>query len=307
MKIYSPEYNSVSGYGRIAAAAKRAINGIESPADQADIAVCNPSDPSTAPVRLTAWESNALPPEYVGWRRAKLLIVPCEHNKQLFRQYSRVPIEVLPQFADTTFEHLPPARPFSFICIARDNGARSRKGVDELLLWFTAAFPIESDVRLTVKMSPHCSRRYTPDSRITLIYEDYKRSDYISLLKSHHCGVFLSGMEGWNLPLCELMGMGRPSIIIPLAGPADFTTPETSWYLKYKLVKAPQNVYLGAGKVGYPYMRSTIQAMQSAYADQLLVAEKGLNSAKAAAEYTETRFAAKLRNILKRYEFPIVG
>ena len=302
MKIYSPEFNSTTGYGRVAAAARRALGATRANADRADLAVCNPSECASGRFRMTAWETDALPPSYRGWNVADVIIVHCEHNRTLFRKYTDKPIEVLPEFMDTNFEHLPPARPFRFICVARDNGVNERKGIDSLIAWFTEAFPCELDVALTIKMSPHCKRRASFDRRITFIHEDLPRAQYLNLLASHHCGVFLSGMEAWNLPLCELMGMGRPSLCIPVGGPADFTTPETSWHLDYKMVKAPQAVYLGVGKVAAPLKTSTIQAMRSAYEDQFLVAEKGLNAAKAALDYTEERFAMRLRDIIKRYE-----
>lgn len=249
------------------------------------------------------WESTELPPDGMAWKKSKLLIVPSEHSKKVFRQYSRVPIEVCPQFADGTFSHLPPARPFKFICIARDNGTPRRKGVDELLRWFTAAFPTQSDVQLTVKQSIHCTKRYTYDKRITLIYEDYNRQQYHALLAAHHCGIFLSGAEGWNLPLNELMMAGRPSICIPWSGPVEFTDSATSWHVPYKLITAPKEVYKSVGKVAFPDKAGTIRAMREAYEDQIMVAQKALASALRAADYTEARFAARLRSIVARYGF----
>ena len=130
MTIYTPDFSPFTGYGRIALAAKRALNAVGTTQPNADVAVCNPADPSPAPIRLTVWEADDLPRDYIGWKAAKLLIVPCEHNQRLFKKYTKRPVEILPQFADTHYEHLPPARPFRFVCIARDNGARSRKGID---------------------------------------------------------------------------------------------------------------------------------------------------------------------------------
>lgn len=303
MTIYSSCFSPFTGYGRIALAAKQALFACAVNNPIADIAVCNPGDTSPAPVRMTTWESDALPPNYVGWKNARLLIVPCEHNRKLFKRYTKKPVEVLPQFADTIYEHLPPARPFRFVCVARDNGARSRKGIDLLIKWFTDAFPSESDVSLSIKLSPHCVKRWTFDKRINLIYEDWNRDRYIKFLAAHHCGVFLSGGEGWNLPANELLSMGRPSILLNLGGPSDFTNEQTSYYVKHTLIKAPINVYKGAGNFGAPDKRSTVQAMQLAYGDQLLLAEKSVAAAKLGAEFTQERFAAKLRNILSKYGF----
>lgn len=304
MKVYTPDACSASGYGRLAAACARALGSQLSFSPGAyDLAVTNPHDPNKAPLRFTMWEATELPLTSMAWRRTRVLIVPSEHSKRVFRRYSRMPIEICPLFADARFEHLPPARPFKFICVARDNGTPSRKGIDELVRWFTEAFPVESDVFLTIKQSKHCKVRYTFDKRITFIYEDYERPAYHKLLTDHHCGIFLSGAEGWNLPATELMATGRPSIIIPWGGPADFATDETSWRLPYKLIKAPKEVYQSVGKVAFPDKHGTIRAMREAYEDQLLVAQKALASALRAADYTEERFAARLRAIVARYGF----
>lgn len=252
-------------------------------------------------LRMTTWESTGIF-SLAGVEQSAALIVPCEHNREMFERvgYKR-PIHVLPQWGSGVFSHLPPARPFRFICIARDNGVPTRKGLSELISWFTEAFPSESDVALTVKQSPFCAERYTYDKRITFIRKDFNDLEYQNLLASHHCGIFLSGAEAWNFPAAELMATGRPSILIPFGGPADFTTPETSWHLPYKLIDAPKEVYRGVGKVAFPDKRGTIHAMREAYSDQLLLAEKALASAKASHEYTEARFAQRLRSIVNRY------
>lgn len=269
----------------------------------ASFAVTQPGDKYTSAIRFTMWESTVLPADRMGWRNARVLIVPCAHNYALFRQYTRKPIHVCPLWADASFEHLPPARPFRFLCVARDNQVRQRKGIDELIKWFTEAFPAEDDVSLTIKQSPHCYKRWTYDKRITIIYEDYNRAEYLALLRQHHCGIFLSGAEAWNLPACELMAAGRPSILVPFGGPADFTTPDTSWYLPYKLVTASANIYQSVGKIARPDKTGTIKAMREAYEDQILLAQKAIASAQRAADYTESRFAARLRSIVAQYGF----
>lgn len=304
MKIYFPDTSTVSGYGRLAAACARALGSqLSLSAHGADLAITDPHDQCEVPIRFTMWESTELPITSTAWRRSKVLIVPSEHSKAVFRRYSKVPINICPLFADSSFEHLPPARPFRFLCVARDNGTPSRKGIDQLLKWFTEAFPTQADVQLTVKQSAHCKKRYTYDKRITILYEDYDRQQYQDLLASHHCGIFLSGAEGWNLPLNELMATGRPSICIPWSGPVEFTDAKTSWYVPYKLVTAPEEVYHKTGKVAFPDKAGTIRAMREAYEDQIMVAQKALASALRAADYTEARFAARLRSIVARYGF----
>jgi glycosyltransferase involved in cell wall biosynthesis len=250
---------------------------------------------------FTMWEPDEIPADMLGFKKHKVLIVPSDHNKKLFRKYFRGPIEVCPLFVDTTYSFLPPARPFRFICVARESGT-PRKNVDQLIACFTKAFPTQPDVELTIKLSPFCRKHWTYDKRINIIYQDFDKPTYDSLLAQSHCGVFLSGAEAWNLPACELAAMGRPSILIPLNGPVMFTDTQTSWHLPYKLVKAPQQVYKGVGKVGRADDAGIIRAMQEAYEDSLLLAQKAIASAQRAADFTEARFAARLRSIVARYE-----
>jgi len=254
-----------------------------------------------AHIRLTTWESSEIS-SLVNVEPSSVLVVPCEHNADVFRRAGWFkPIEVLPQWGSGSYSHMPAARPFKFICVARDNNVPTRKGIDELIKWFTEAFQTESDVSLTIKQSIHCIRRYTYDKRITIIHEDFDRAKYFALLAEHHCGIFLSGAEAWNFPLCELMAAGRPSICIPYGGPADFANQQTSWLLPHKLIQSPKEVYNGVGKVAFPCKRGTIQAMREAYSDQILLAEKAAASARNAQSYTEARFAARLRQIVDKY------
>jgi len=302
MTIYTGDVCTASGYGRLAIACARALSSKLTQVMQGStLAIAGPCDPASSPIRFTMWESTELPITHMAWKRSKVLIVPSQSSKAIFRQYTKMPIEVCHLFSDAPYAHLPPTRPFKFICIARDNGTPSRKGIDELLKWFTQAFPTQADVQLTIKQSQHCKKRYTYDKRINIIYDDYERAQYHVLLHEHHCGVFLSGAEGWNLPACELMAAGRPSIIIPFGGPADFTTASTSWHLPFKLVTAPSEIYQSTGKVACPIKSGTIRAMQEAYSDQLLLAEKAVAAARASHEFTEVRFAQRLRDIVKRY------
>lgn len=283
--------------------AEACSNALDIPLTSGPSAFFNVGPPSTrgSGILFTMWDADDLPATHRDHSAYSVLIVPSEYNKKIFRKYFKGPIEVCPLFADTSYSHLPPARPFGFITVARDDNTNNRKDTDRLPALFTKAFPTQPDVFLTVKMSPYCKKRWTYDKRIDLQYSEQTKQEYREMLQKHHCGIFLSGAEGWNLPACELAAMGRPSILIPLNGPAVFTTPQTSWHLPYKLVPSPKKVYGGVGRIGRADDTGIIHAMREAYSDQLLLAEKALASAKASHEYTEARFAQRLRSIVNRY------
>lgn len=289
-----------ASFHKLAAACAKSINTtiVPRPSNRLNV---GPPNTTGSGILFTMWDADDLPLELRNFKSFDALIVPSEHNRKLFKRYFRGPIELCPLFADTTYRHLPPARPFGFICVARDDNTNNRKDTDRLPLLFTKAFPTQPDVHLTIKMSPYCKKRWHYDSRVKLLYTDQTKAEYDAMLSAHHCGIFLSGAEAWNLPACELAAMGRPSILIPLNGPAMFTTSQTSWHLPYEMVKSPKAVYKSTGRIGRAHDSGIIQAMQEAYSDQLLLAEKALASARASHEYTEARFAQRLRSIIERY------
>jgi glycosyltransferase involved in cell wall biosynthesis len=228
---------------------------------------------------------------------AKSLIVPCSMNLKLFRNSGyRKPIHLVPLWGEAEWSPMPSDSVFKFICIGRDSGVKSRKGICELIEYFSLAFPSEKDVQLTIKSNPDCFRREVKDPRIEIIYEDFSKEVYEQMLSRHHCGVFLSGLEGWNFPACELMAAGRPSIIVPWGGPADFTTTETSWHLDYTMVPAPPDIpYEGVGRGAKPTKDSVIAAMREAYSNRSLLHSKAAASYKASLGLTKKRFQERLR------------
>lgn len=285
------------GYGRLYHACRLALGAIE--AEVPDLMVSSPMHLAPSTVRFTMWDTTECP--YPVWKYAKAFIVPCLANKELLQRHTRKPVEICPLFSDVSFAHLPPARPFRFICVARARGHTECKGIAQLIQLFTKAFPREQDVELIIKQSPECLERWSYDKRIIFNNELLSREDYVALLHSAHCGVFLSGFEGWNLPLLELMSAGRPSLCIPFIGPADFTTSETSYHLPFKLERAPLAGYRGVGFGARAHDLGVIHALRAAYEDQIGLAARGIASARAAQNYTVPRFAARLRAIVSKY------
>jgi glycosyltransferase involved in cell wall biosynthesis len=276
----------------------QAINAVHvSPLDYPDMVLADPKAALVSPIRFTMWEPTQLPPNATGFMSSRALIVPCKMNVRVFRSSGyRGMIHAVPLWGESQWAPMPADDVFKFICIGRDNSVRSRKGIDDLIELFGLAFPTEKDVRLTVKSSPHCQYREPLDKRITVIRDDITRSKYEEMLAGHHCGVFLSGLEGWNFPACELMATGRPSIIVPWGGPADFTTPETSWHLPFTMVQAPNDIpYLGVGQGAKPTKDGVIWALRDAYKNRDLVRDKAVRSYEMATKFTKAKFMERLR------------
>ncbi len=298
LRFYTPATDPSTGYGRLAEACMQALNMVHvSPLDYPDFILSDPSAVAISPIRFTMWEPTQLPPSCAGFMTAKAIIVPCKMNVRVFRSSGyRGLIHSVPLWGEAPWAPMPPDDVFKFVSIGRDNGVRSRKGIDDLIELFGLAFPTEKDVRLTVKSSPHCPRRDPSDKRITVIQEDFTRSKYEEMIAAHHCGVFLSGLEGWNFPACELMAAGRPSILVPWGGPADFTTPETSWHLPYTMVQAPDgHPYHGVGQGAKPTREGVIEALREAYQNRALLNEKATRSYEMSFKFTKSKFMERLR------------
>ena len=298
LRFYTQATDPATGYGRLAEACMQSLNMVHvSPLDYPDFILSDPMNPAVSPIRFTMWEPTQLPPSAIGFMSARALIVPCKMNVRVFRSSGyRGFIHNVPLWGEAGWSPMPSDDVFKFICIGRDNSVRSRKGVDELIEWFGLAFPTEKDVRLTIKSSPHCPRRDPSDKRVTVIREDFPRQKYEEMLAAHHCGVFLSGLEGWNFPACELMAAGRPSIIVPWGGPADFTTPETSWHLPYTMTQAPSGMpYLGVGQGAKPTKDGVIWALRDAYKNRDLVRDKAVRSYEMSIKFTKDKFMERLR------------
>jgi glycosyltransferase involved in cell wall biosynthesis len=298
LRFYTPATDPSTGYGRLAEACMQAVNAVHvSPLDYPDIVLADPTNVSVSPIRFTMWEPTQLPPTATGFMSARALIVPCKMNVRVFRSSGyRGMIHAVPLWGESPWAPMPPDDVFKFVSIGRDNGVRARKGMDELIECFKLAFPRERDVRLTIKSSNDCYKLDPKDDRITVSRETLTRPKYEEMLGAHHCGVFLSGLEGWNFPACELMATGRPSIIVPWGGPADFTTPETSWHLPYTMVQAPDDKpYFGFGQGGKPSRDGVIHALREAYSNRSLLNEKATRSYEMSFKFTKSKFMERLR------------
>jgi glycosyltransferase involved in cell wall biosynthesis len=298
LSFYCSVNNVATGYGRLCAAFLEAMElsrvGLNM---RPDIVLDIPGSTAFEKVRFTMWEASQLPGDYNGFMRSRALIVPCSHNVGVFRDAGyKNPIHVVPLWGEARFSPLPESGPFRFICVARENGVPQRKGMPQLVRCFKKAFQGVSDVRLTLKRSPTCSQFDPEDKRIDVLTSDMSKDEYESLLSSHHCGVFLSGLEGWNLPACELMAAGRPSILIPYGGPADFTTKSTSWHLDYGMVRVPDvHPYRGVGFGAMATDDSVIESMRDAVNNWSSLMSKANASANASLMYTKDLFKERLR------------
>jgi GT2 family glycosyltransferase len=154
--------------------------------------------------------------------------VPSEFNRQgLHRSGVTRPIHVVPLGADANHFHPEgaaypnPAREFLFLSVF-EWGAR--KAPELLLKTFNATFSAREPVRLLVKIMNQDQgisvneeiRRLDlkpSGGRISYLCNvEFPHYQLAALYRSADCYVAASRGEGWDLPLMEAMGTGRPSI-----------------------------------------------------------------------------------------------
>ena len=110
---------------------------------------------------------------------------------------------------------------------------------------FRRAFPGDEKTRLVLKISnlehqPVIQSRLQElvlvDPRISLIDGYLDRQELWSLMASVDCYVSLHRSEGFGLGLAEAMACGRPVIATGWSGNMDFTQPDNTLLVDYKLV-----------------------------------------------------------------------
>jgi len=88
------------------------------------------------------------------------------------------------------------------------------------------------------------------DSRIVIINEAMSRAESLALLDCCDCFVSLHRSEGFGRGPAEAMALGKPVIVTNYSGNTDFTLPDNSFLVNYKLVPVQPGQYVfGEGQV----------------------------------------------------------
>ncbi len=249
-------------------------------ADDADIAVSIVPAGNFEPmpgkfnVLYTMYESVDIPESWIPKvQAADLIVVPCFHNKMLFKRYTKKPVEVCWEGVDVekftykerTFPE--PGEPFVYLWFGASN---ERKGyVHMIAAWkqFRDKYPelIEKTrlVMKTTQLTEHqeriigydkgkpikaempCERVFYAenamvDTRRLPMVADGKLPGLVDVYHAAHCFVFPTMGEGFGLTLAEAMATGLPCIYTNWSGPVDFISKDEGYPLKwhYASVKA---------------------------------------------------------------------
>ena len=214
-------------------------------------------------VLYTMYEATDIPKSWIPKvNDTDLIVVPCEHNKRLFRRYTKAPIEVCLEgvltekfsYYERTF---PTFKPFRFLWFGATN---QRKGYDRMILaWrlFQLKHPdIACKCELYMKTTQNiaCERivgfkdgkpvkEVMPTERIftagnaTVDTRKVSEEELTKIYHDSHCFVFPTMGEGFGLTLAEAMSTGLPCIYTPWSGPVDFISPKEGYPVKFEMVK----------------------------------------------------------------------
>jgi len=194
-------------------------------------------------IGYTIFESTKLTEGSVNHLNSQdIVIVPSAWAKKVLLDNSiKVPINVVNHAVDhSIFYTMPfPSGPTTFYISGK---WEVRKAHCEVAIAFNKAFEYSDDVRLIV----NCNNPFLDEfenqewislfrnsqmgkfGKIEIIRERLETQQEVAqLMAKSHCGIFPSRAEGWNLPLCEMLSMGRHVITTDYSAHTEYITPSS--------------------------------------------------------------------------------
>lgn len=296
---------------------RAALEGIGcSMTDRAGLAVHITTPPSFKPVEgkfnvlFTMYEMARLPKEWPGYLQgADLLVVPCEHNRRLFAQYTDLPIEVVwegvhpDQFELRKRERPGAGQKFRYLWIGASN---PRKGYEHVAIAWQKFYTAHPELHGRVELYLKTTQPMTESRNLHLVEagaifdnRDMPIEELIALYESAHVFLFPTMGEGWGLTLHEAMATGLPAIYTPWSAPASWVPKKYAYPLKFgmKTIKAMKQREDGTSYVYHqapaanPDTDHLARRMYQLYSRYEEAAEAGFQAGKIVREITWDRAA----------------
>ncbi|HEX7360781.1 MAG TPA: glycosyltransferase [Bryobacteraceae bacterium] len=206
-----------------------------------------------------------------------------------------------------------PEDTFLFLFTFDFSSFATRKNFRGCIEAFQKAFPKGEDAALVIKTirHPHHERQFWEllraiggDRRIYLIDRVLRRPELHELMAACDSFVSLHRSEGFGLGIAEAMYLGKPVIATNYSGNVDFTKPDNSCLVDYRLVPVQEGEYLfPEGQVwADPNLDQAAAYMRRLAEDREYANEIGSNAAafirqQHSARATGARYARRLKQI----------
>lgn len=255
---------------------------------------------------FSMWEATKLPPRAVQLlNSAELIVVPCDWNASTFSACGvTVPIHKVPLGINTDLFHYRAKTPAeSPLCVFGAAGRLAhggvRKGINEVIDWFLAAFPTETDVELRVKAFPDCDIAKVTDPRIKVIKAHLSDEAMAKWVGDLTCFVSAAKGEGWGLIQHQSQACGVPVISVDFGGVKEFFNGRVGYPADYTLVPA-QFLYTGCGHWAQPDMGHAIELMRRVYHQRWEAYEKGVLAHESVQHLTWDNSNRQLATVLQK-------
>ena len=160
---------------------------------------------------------------------ADVIVVPSNWCKTVLRQYTKVPIHVVPLGVDTSlyqYRKRKIGRPFRFLWVGAPN---TRKGWDLLIDVWQQTFARTNSCELYLK-STNVGCGILKERNMILDGRLVSDEELVAIYNDAHAFVFPTCAEGFGLSLAEALSTGLPSVVSKYSGVMDFTSPHTVRY-----------------------------------------------------------------------------
>jgi glycosyltransferase involved in cell wall biosynthesis len=223
--------------------AEKSLNQSIEP-DCIEIQHCQPPAIKTTIVQriwnYTMYETTHTPRSWIKMiNQTEHVVVPSSWLVESWREQGlKVPISVFGHGVDPRFYYYverPQHDVFTFLHYGQ---LSVRKGTDLVYRAFLDEFRKQNDVKLILKNSMPIYPVPLYTDKVEYINAIYSKKRMLELLTSADCAVFPCRGEGFSLAPLECMATGLPTIVTNWSGPADYTTPQDTLQLEYKMARS---------------------------------------------------------------------
>jgi len=255
-------------------------------------------------VLYTMWEHEWIDPCSRGTLEyADAIIVPSQFCADVFRQYARCPIHVVPLGVGTdlfTYKKREIGKPFRFLWVGAPN---TRKGWQLVHEVWMQSFVRTKTCELYLK-STQIGCDIMREENMILDGRFLSRSQLVDLYHSAHAFVFPTAGEGFGLTLAEAMATGLPCITTRYSGVLDFTDSQSVRYMDYDRWWTSYNFHTEVVNLKVPVARlqdvaDGMEWVIKHYDEALVMAKKGSN--RIHKRFTWSQAVSRLADVLGEY------